>query len=96
MKKGSKVILHLFTGLATSVLEIKSVTKDTITVIGKTGKEMVFDKKTLKQIDPAPKQPRFANYITEDDGSFAPKRRGRKKKVPEWTDIEEDEYEEIE
>lgn len=85
MKKGDKVILHLFTGLATKVTEIVAISKTTITIHNTKGEELVFDKKTMKQIDPAPKKPCYANYITEDDGSFVPKPRGKGKKKKELT-----------
>ena len=110
MKKGDKVILHLFTGLATKVTEITATSKTTITIKNAKGEDLVFDKKTLKQIDPAPKKPCYANYITEDDGSFVLKPRGkgkgRKKKkaevmakkepVENWDEDEFDEDEFIE
>jgi hypothetical protein len=83
MKKGDKVILHLFTGLATKVTEIVAASKTTVTIHDNKGNELVFDKKTLKQIEPAPKKPCYANYITEDDGSFVPKPRGKSKKKKE-------------
>jgi hypothetical protein len=86
MKKGSKVILHMFTGCAIAVKEIIKMDKKSITILANNGNELVFDIKTMKQIEPAPKQERFANYITEDDGSFVPKPRTprkKKEKIPE-------------
>lgn len=80
MKKGDKVILHLFTGLATKVTEITAVSKTTVTIKNSKGEDLVFDKKTMKQIEPAPKKPCYANYITEDDGNFTLKPRGKSKK----------------
>lgn len=100
MKKGEKVILHMFTGVAIAVKEIVDTTKDTITIKNNKGGNLVFDKKTLKQIDPAPKTPKFANYLTEDDGSFVPKT-GKKKAEPEkkkrWDedDFDDDDYIEV-
>ena len=104
IKKGSKVILKAFTGMKLGVKEVTEVDKNTITIATDDGRELVFDKKTLKQIDPEPKAPRFANSIMEDDGSYvahqrkkkakpAPKKAAKKAK-PEPEEEDEEEVEE--
>ena len=108
LKKGDKVILHMFTGCPTGVKEVTEVTKETITIATAKG-EMTFSRKTGKQIDPEPREDRYANFITEDDGSFVPPTRKKaakpekasKKKKPEPEpeeddddDIDEDDFEE--
>ena len=105
MKKGDKVILKGFTGIKLGVFPVESTTKKTITVLKKNGDEMVFDRKTGKQINVEEGKERYANSIVEDDGSYvAPstvgaKRRASKKTVkakikePE-EDIEDDEDDE--
>ena len=98
LKKGDKVILHMFTGCPTGVKEVTAVTKETITIATAKG-EMTFDRKSGKQIDPEPRQERYANFITEDDGSFVPHTRKKaakpakpkKKPQPEPEEDEEDE-----
>ena len=110
-KKGDKVILCMFTGLKAGIKEVTKVDKKTVTVLDNKGKELVFDAKTLKQISPAPKSEKWANYIIADDGSYVPKKRPRKpksedvKKAPKkkepvvetWDedDFDEDEFIEI-
>lgn len=82
IKKGDTVIMHMFTGIAVSNPKVVSADKATITVIrGYDGSEIKFSRKTGKQIEPKPKNDRFANFITEDDGSFQPgnKSAGKKK-----------------
>ena len=71
VKKGDKVILYLFTGLACSVKEVLKADKNTITIETNRGKS-VFSRKTGKMIEPEVKSERFASYITPDDGSFVP------------------------
>jgi len=108
VKKGDKVIVKGFTGIKLGVFEVESATKKTITVLKKNGDEMVFDKKTGKQINVEEGKEKYANSVMEDDGSFvAPATRGasRKKTVkaetkkqpePEEDEDEEDEDEEDE
>lgn len=79
LKKGDTVILHMFTGIAVGVKEIIAANKTTITIETAKGKT-TFSRKTGKQIEPEAKQERFANYITEDDGSFVPAK--KRKKAP--------------
>lgn len=90
LKKGATVILCAFTGMKLGVKEVIAVDKTTITIETANG-EAVFDRKTGKQIDPEPKAERFANYLTEDDGSFVPPTRKPKAKKSESKAEEEDE-----
>lgn len=71
LKKGDTVILHMFTGIAVGVKEVLSADKNTVTLETRIGKAK-FSLKTGKQVEPKAKQDRFANYITEDDGSYEP------------------------
>lgn len=71
LKKGDTVILHMFTGIAVGVKEVLAADKTTVTLETRIGKAK-FSKKTGKQVEPKAKQERFANYITEDDGSYVP------------------------
>lgn len=71
LKKGDTVILHMFTGIAVGVKEVLAADKATVTLETRIGTAK-FSKKTGKQVSPEAKAPRFANYITEDDGSFVP------------------------
>lgn len=71
LKKGDTVILHMFTGIAVGVKEVLAADKTTVTLETRIGKAK-FSKKTGKQVEPKAKQDRFANYITEDDGSYVP------------------------
>ena len=71
LKKGDTVILHMFTGIAVGVKEVLAADKTTVTLETRIGKAK-FSKKTGKQVEPKAKQERFANYITEDDGSYQP------------------------
>lgn len=106
VKKGDKVILKGFTGVKLGLFEVDSATKKTVTVIKRNGDEMVFDRKTGRQINVEEGKERYANFLMEDDGSYvAPATRGaskRKKadkeatkgKKAEVEDEEEDEDEE--
>lgn len=71
LKKGDTVILHMFTGIAVGVKEVLAADKNTVTLETRIGKAK-FSRKTGKQVEPKAKQDRFANYITEDDGSYQP------------------------
>lgn len=77
LKKGDTVIIHMFTGIAVGVKEVIAADKTTVTLETRAGRAK-FSRKTGKQIEPAAKQERFANYITEDDGSFVPKSEQKK------------------
>ena len=105
LKKGEKVILKGFTGIKLGVFEVVAATKKTITICKKNGDEMVFHKKTGKQINVEEGKERYANSIMEDDGSYvapstrnASKKAGKKpaKKVKEVEEPEEDEEEDEE
>lgn len=106
LKKGDQVILKGFTGVKLGVFPVDSVTKKTITVLKRNGDEMIFDRKTGKQVNVAEGKERYANSIIEDDGSYvAPSTKGAAKKAakantkkakPEPEDDEEDEEEEKE
>lgn len=110
LKKGDKVIVKGFTGIKLCVSEVAKADKKTITVLKKNGDEMIFDRKTAKQINVEEGKEKFANSVMEDDGSYeghAPvsKKKGKKatkaapKKVkPEPEEVEdedEDEEEEV-
>lgn len=82
LKKGDKVILHLFTGIGIAQKEITEANKKTITVETAKG-DIVFDRVSGRQISPKPKKERFANFITPDTGDFTPP---RKKKSVNKTD----------
>lgn len=69
VKKGDTVILCMFTGVQVAVKEVTAATKTSISVETWRG-ELKFSRKTGKQILPEPKDPRFSNFIIEDDGSF--------------------------
>ena len=102
-KKGDKVILKGFTGIKLGVFTVESSTKKTISVLKKNGDEMIFDRKSGKQINVEEGKERYANSIIEDDGSFvAPstvgakrkkstKKAAKKAKVEEEADEEEEE-----
>lgn len=110
VKKGDKVIVKGFTGIKLCVSEVAEATKKTITVLKKDGSEMVFDRKTCKQINVEEGKEKYANSVMEDDGSYvAPstkkvvKKKGKKvakpvtkkaKPEPEDDEDEDDEEEE--
>lgn len=101
LKKGDTVILHMFTGIAVGVKEILAADKSTVTLETRVGSAK-FSRKTGKQIEPPAKQDRFANFITEDDGSYEPADRPKRKSTKkaqtkpkkEKTDPDEDNEEE--
>ena len=81
VKKGDKVILKGFTGIKLGVFEVQSVTKKTLTIVKKNGDELIFDKKTGKQVNTVEGKEKYANSVMEDDGSYvAPSTRGKAKK----------------
>ena len=103
LKKGEKVILKGFTGIKLGVFEVTAVTKKTITICKKNGDEMVFDKKTGKQINVEEGKERYANSIMEDDGSYvapstksASKKKAAKKLASKKATVEEPEEDEDE
>ena len=103
-KKGDKVIVKGFTGIKLGVFEVASATKKTITVNKKNGDEMIFDRKTGRQVNVEEGKEKYANSVMEDDGSFvAPSTRGASKKAAakkatkaKPTPVEDDEEEEAE
>ncbi len=70
VKKGETVIVKGFTGIKLGVFEVAAADKKTVTVMKKNGDEMVFDRKTGKQINVAEGKEKYANSIMEDDGSY--------------------------
>lgn len=101
IKKGDTVILHMFTGIAVGVKEVVAADKATITVETAKGKTK-FSRKTSKQIEPEVSNERYANYLTEDDGSFVPRTPNKKAAKPKTKvktkvedEDEEDEEEEV-
>lgn len=105
-KKGDKVIVKGFTGIKLGVFEVASATKKTITVNKKNGDEMIFDRKTGRQVNVEEGKEKYANSVMEDDGSFvAPSTRGASRKAaakkaakakPAPVDDDDDEEEEDE
>ncbi len=103
-KKGDKVIVKGFTGIKLGVFEVASATKKTITVNKKNGDEMIFDRKTGRQVNVEEGKEKYANSVMEDDGSFvAPSTRGASKKAAakkatkaKPAPVEDDEEEEAE
>lgn len=81
-KKGDTVILCGFTGIKLGVFEVTAATKKTLTLTKANGYELIFDRKTGKQINVEEGKEKYANRIIEDDGSYvAPTRSGAKKKA---------------
>ena len=79
-KKGDSVILCGFTGIKLGVFTISAATKKTITLTKANGDELIFDRKTGKQINVEEGKEKYANKVIEDDGSYvAPTRSGAKK-----------------
>lgn len=103
-KKGDKVILKGFTGIKLGVFEVTACTKKTVTLVKRNGDEMIFDRKTGKQVNVEEGKEKYANSIMEDDGSYvAPATRGASKKKaakkpakPEPVEEDEDEDEDEE
>lgn len=103
--KGDTVILCGFTGIKLGVFEVTTATKKTLTLTKANGDELIFDRKTGKQINVEEGKEKYANRIIEDDGSYvAPTRSGAKKKAakkpakkqPEPVEEDEDEADEDE
>ena len=103
MKKGDSVILKGFTGIKLGVFEVSGATKKTLTITKRNGEEMIFDRKSGKQINVEEGKERYANSIMEDDGSYvAPSTKGAAKKTAakkpskKAAPVEEDEEDEEE
>lgn len=80
VKKGDTVIVKGFTGIKLGVFNVESVTKKTLTVLKRNGDEMVFDRKTGKQINVEEGKEKYANSVMEDDGSYVAPVRGKSEK----------------
>lgn len=82
VKKGETVMLCVFTGMKIGPKEVVASTKNTITIHHNSKGNMTFDRKTGKLIKPMPDNPKFASFITDDDGTFVrPTRKGSKNKA---------------
>lgn len=80
-KKGETVILKGFTGIKLGVFEVTAADKKTITITKRDGNELIFDRKTGKQVNIEEGKEKYANSVMEDDGSYvAPSTRGASKK----------------
>ena len=80
-KKGDTVILCGFTGIKLGVFEVTAASKKTITLTKSNGDELIFDRKTGKQVNVEEGKEKYANSIMEDDGSYvAPSTKGAAKK----------------
>lgn len=103
-KKGDKIIVKVFTGMKAGVFTVDSADKKTVTVQAKNGKELIFDRKTGRQINTPEGKEKYANTAIDDDGSYvAPSTRGAaRKKATKKTakakpaPVEDDEEEEVE
>lgn len=108
-KNGDSVIVKGFTGIKLGVFTVESTTKKTITVMKKNGDEMIFDRKTGKQINVEEGKEKYANSVMEDDGSYVapstkksskktkaakPAKKSKKPVEPEEED-DEDDFEDI-
>lgn len=80
VKKGESVIVKGFTGIKLGVFEVAKADKKTVTVLKKNGDEMIFDRKTGKQINMAEGKEKYANSIMEDDGSYVAPTASKKSK----------------
>lgn len=81
-KKGDKIIVKVFTGMKAGVFTVDSADKKTVTVQAKNGKELIFDRKTGRQINTPEGREKYANTAIDDDGSYvAPSTRGANKKA---------------
>lgn len=83
IKKGSKVIMCMFTGCPVGVFEVESTDEKKIVVIKKNGEKAIFSRKSGKQLNVEEGKEKYANLIKEDDGSYvAPDRKGKKAVAP--------------
>lgn len=102
LKKGDSVILKGFTGIKLGVFPITAASKKTLTITKANGDELVFDRKSGKQINVAEGKERYANSIMEDDGSYVKPNTSKKKKPAKKAKpaakpaVEEDEEEDVE
>lgn len=80
-KKGETVMLCVFTGMKIGPKVVTAANKSTLTIHHNSKGDMTFDRKTGKLIKPLPNNPKFASFITDDDGTFVkPTRKGCKNK----------------
>lgn len=81
IKKGDTVIMCGFTGMKLGVYEVVAADDKKVTVEKADGTKVSFDRKTGKQLKP--NNPKYANFIIEDDGSYVNPREaaGAKKKT---------------
>lgn len=63
---GDTVVLRTFTGMPISAVKVKISTERGIVIEKRDGSIAIFDPKTKKQIDPIPKAPKYASYLTDD------------------------------
>lgn len=85
-KKGEKVILKGFTGIKLGVFDVVAATKKTVTINKRNGDELIFDRKTGKQMNVEEGKEKYANSVMDDDGSYvAPTRSGSAKKSSKKT-----------
>lgn len=80
VKVGDKVIMKGFTGIKLGIFEIADADAKSVTIFKKDGSELIFSKKTGKQINCEEGKERYANSIMEDDGSYVAPNRGKRKK----------------
>lgn len=80
LKKGDSVILKGFTGIKLGVFTITDASKKTLTVTKANGDELVFDRKSGKQINTEEGKERYANSIMVNDGSYVKPNTSKKKK----------------
>lgn len=79
LQKGDKCIVKGFTGIKLGVFEVAAASKKTVTVMKRNGDEMIFDRKTGRQVNVEEGKEKYANSIMEDDGSYTAPQRGNKK-----------------
>lgn len=100
IKKGNKVIMCGFTGMKLGVYAVTAADAKTITIEKADGTEVEFSRKTGKQLNP--NNPKYANFIIEDDGSYVnprdaknltgkPKKKAASEKKGDVEDEEEEE-----
>lgn len=82
VQQGDTVILRSFSGIKLGVFEVASATESQVKILCKNGDEMIFDRKTGRQLNPKKGKEGYASKIVEDDGSYVrPTGTGRKAKV---------------
>lgn len=105
LKKGDKCIVKGFTGIKLGIFTVAAVSKKTVTVLKANGDEMIFDRKTGRQVNVEEGKEKYANTVMEDDGSYVAPNRAKKeakktskktvkKPKPEPEDEDDDDEEE--